>query len=155
MGLPFGIFREPKQTLLSWAPQLRLIANRKEWLYPEFTWQPYQVSISAGGTMTATPSELRGLYIKIGQLILIEIRAVFTTAVAANPIVNLTLPISTSPNGDMGAFTAQVTDGGAGLAGVGVTSAGSSTLQVSRYDGANWGLGAGRIIRVSGAYEAL
>lgn len=152
---PFPIVANIKSTLFSWAPKLRAISNRAEWLGEEFTWTPYQVGISGGGTMTTTPSDLRGLYIKIGEVVLVNIRAVFTTAVAASPIVYLTLPITAGKNGDMGVMNGYAIDGGNNIAAFGVLISGSARMETYRYDGANWGIGAKRTLRIFGAYTII
>lgn len=154
MGLPFGIFREPIQTLKSWAPQLRNIANRKEWLSPEFTWIDYTPGISGGGTMTTTPSDVRGKYIVIGNVVIVGVRAVFTTGGVANATVNVDLPLTTSVEADIFVFNGQIADGG-NVSGYGLPVLGTRTMQVGRYDSAVWGIGASRGFRLFGAYELV
>lgn len=151
---PFPVLSNVSSTLLSWAPQLRAVSDRATWLGEEFSWQSYQPGISGGGTMTTTPSDLRGFYIKIGEIVFVNIRAVFTTAVAANPVVYLTLPLTTGKNGDMNTLMAAVVDGG-NVAGFALGASGASRVEVYRYDGANWGLGANRAIRILGAYTTI
>jgi hypothetical protein len=110
----------------------------------DLVWTEYVIADNGLGTVrfgTFTGSIAR--YIAIGKTCLVYFSITGTTSGVAGTVVNLTLPpftsVSTNQPGN-----AVVVDGGAVIGGF--VQVNDTGISVSKYDGSNWGLGAGRVV---------
>lgn len=117
------------------------------------TWSP---SYSASGSMTYTSvTTSLAAYVRIGKIVLFSLFATGTTGGSASTSLIATLPVTadatfTSANAP---FACTVADGASAIGGVAYI--GSSTqVYATRYDAANFGTGASRVMRVSGWYKS-
>lgn len=110
-------------------------------------WEP---EFHSGMTLTNFDVQTSKYY-SLKDLVFFILSATFTTSVAASNTVSFSLP--SLPEIAYHTFPALVLDG-ANVMGLGILEqAESQFLAISRYDFANWGLGAGRGFRVSGIYK--
>lgn len=119
------------------------------------TWTAWTPTLGATGSMTWTSTAINfAKYIQCGKLIIFAVVAGGTTGGSASSGLTFTLPVTASATwaSNTGLAAANVIDGGSSIAGVCLTTTAVGT--VTRYDAGNYGLGAGRTIRVVGAYEA-
>ena len=111
----------------------------------------FSPTLSGSGSMTiSSPSIATSKYYAIGELVFIEFRATFTIGGTPDLSVQFDLPFNALVSGSMSCV---VIDTSAAISGFALLSSGSKTVSVRRYDGANWGSGAGREIRISGHYS--
>ena len=89
-------------------------------------------------------------YRKIGKAVEFEIKATGTTGGTTSTAVTFTAPVAPA-NADT-VFAAWVDDG-AGVSASGLWDSVNTYIEVHKYDNSNWGLGASRVILVSGSYE--
>lgn len=119
--------------------------NNKEWT----TWTP---TVSNDASMTiGSVSITSAQYAVFGQVVFFNFELTFTTGGSADSDVSVTLPLTTANAVSFGGF---VIDGGSEIGGIAISTAGSATIKVKRYDSANWGLGASRKISLSGCYKS-
>lgn len=140
-------------TLLNWAPKLTAIRSAvTELLTPlEWgTWEPSNVS-GAGTAITRNYCAYFRLFKTVFAIVYLEV----TTTAATSGNVIIPLPIEAKHN-DSGTFyegfSGSCYDGGNVISAYGRIVNGTE-LYASRYDGANWGGGTGRQIRLLGFYR--
>jgi hypothetical protein len=92
-------------------------------------------------------------YVVFGNMMFFRLHVSFTTAGAADPGVVVSFPY-TFPSAT---FTPALVVDGASISGTGVQDIAENTqnLYFRRYDGANWGIGAGKQIRAAGFLEVV
>lgn len=114
-------------------------------------WKTWVPTYGASGSMTYTSvSTTYARYRDDGDKIEFEIRASGTTGGAASNYLTFTLPVS--PANPSTPFYGFVIDGSS-AATFTFWDAGNTFVRVNRYDNSNYGLGAGRILQISGSYE--
>lgn len=116
-------------------------------------WTDYSgtVTYAASGSMTyTTVTTAYYKYFQVGKMVWFQMAASGTTGGTASTDILFSLPVTAASAN--GAFTAWYGDSG-NRPGLGFFN---STTQggVGKVDGTNWALGAGKLIRVSGCYEA-
>ncbi|TXH42143.1 MAG: hypothetical protein E6Q97_36185 [Desulfurellales bacterium] len=154
----FPVGTEVRRTLGLWGQNLTKLANLPvsvgELFYPE----DYDVSLGASGAMTYTLTKLRSSrFFQVGKMVWVQIGVDGTTGGVAAAGINVTLPIPARQDGTadlLAPLSCWVTDGGAVLAGVAYLTLQQKIL-ITRYDGANFGLGAGRNFSIAGWYESV
>jgi hypothetical protein len=108
-----------------------------------------QLAISAGAMTISSLVLNNASYQNPANSVTLNIAATFTTGGAATNAITMTLPqAAVSPT----LLNARVFDNGAWVAGTAVVN--GSTLTVERQDGANFHLGAGEQVQVSGSYQS-
>ena len=148
--LKLPIFPSVRATLSRWAAELRQTAFLK---LGDFIFTSYEPTISSSMTISAVNIAF-ARYLRLGNLVFVAFWASFTTGGVASPTITITLPPDFLVNElGAGAFTCVVLDGGNRLSGVGDFAGAPPVITVGRYDGANFGLGANRVIRIFGGYE--
>lgn len=118
-----------------------------------FSWTP---TLSASGSMTWTSTSVGEARFKMtGKLVSFGIQASGTTGGTASNGLIFTLPITVAAQAitDALAMSGRVQDGGSSLASFAFLS-GSSTVTARKVDSSNYGLGATRVLAVTGFYEA-
>lgn len=137
-------------SLTRWAAEIRAAAIA---FVADFIFKDWAIVVSS--TMTLTLVTIRtARYLQIGNLVIFYTAFSFTTGGAASAVVSFTNPVIPKDlvNGG-GGFSVALTDvAGTTLSGNAILN--GANIDVRRYDGANWGLGAGRDIRCLGVYEA-
>lgn len=142
-----------------WGAELR---SRDVITSDDMTWNRWEPTLSASGTMTLSAIAVDGaFYCQVGNLVFFSLRIPsFTTATAGALYIFISPPIPpdlesvATPLARDTTFAARIIDGGNTCCGFGYfTTEGS--FGVGRYDGANWGLGAGRAIVMGGVYKSL
>lgn len=117
------------------------------------TWTP---TFSAVSPMTWTSVSINTIGYRIrGTMIYILLNATGTTGGTANPTINATLPIAIKSFGGTTILSGSCIPESSTLAGFSYIGDGLSLLNVRRYDGANFGLGAGRGMQVSLEYPII
>lgn len=102
---------------------------------------------SFGGMTTSTFTYYCAKYLSVGQFLAVILHVSFTTGGGGYPLVRIVLPSNfTLPTFNQGG-SVSVADGGANIGGF--CLANSTGMFFGRYDGANWGIGAGREIRAT------
>ena len=119
------------------------------------SWQTWVPTYTQPSTMTFTSvTTVAAKYAKIGKLVFFNIHAAGTTGGTATASIRFSLPITRVASVYTSAAGVTISDGGAIVAAGCVSYASATELDVYRYDGAVWGLGAKRTFIVNGVYEA-
>lgn len=136
-------------SLTRWAAEIRAAAIA---FVADFIFKDWAIAVSS--VMTISTVTIRtARVLQIGDLVIFYTAFSFTTVAAANPVVSFTAPVTPKDllNGG-GAFSVALTDvAGTTLSGSAVLN--GSNIDVRRFDGLNWGIGAGRDVRCLGVYE--
>lgn len=113
-------------------------------------YMPYAPAIAAGGGMTLTGVTVNeAAYWQWGNRVELRVDADFTTVAPASGEITVSLPIdAAAASGTLACF---VRDGGTAAGGV-CSFASTSSLSITRYDGANFAIGAGAGVVLSGFY---
>lgn len=151
MKLALSVGSNWRTTLVSWAAQLARsgILSVSDFLFKK--WAPVVVD---SGTMTVALTETTfAKYLRVGPIAFVLLRVVVTTGgVATNEIMIQGFPLMTSENDQgIGALSGVAFD--TSFVGCNATVSGSLGFLVYRADGANWGIGTGRIIRLFGILQ--
>lgn len=150
MGLKVPILPSVQSTLSRWAAELRGTAFVLFTDLISKSWQPTIRTNTAGAGVVITDTSW-AKYIKIGNWVFVIVRVVVTTSGVATSEIILDLPSSFFTAG-VGCFAVAIVDGGGTIAGAG-SLGDDAGVRITRYDALNFGVGAGRIIRIFGAYE--
>lgn len=152
----FPVGTEVKRTLGLWGQNLTKLANLPSSIGELFQPQDYDITLGASGAMTYTLTTLRSSrFFQLGNMAWVQIGVDGTTGGVAAAGINVTLPLPARKIGTteiLAPLTCWVVDGGAVLAGVAYITSQDKAL-ITRYDGANFGLGAGRNFSLAGWYE--
>jgi hypothetical protein len=130
-----------------------LVSTNGRITLPWFAWlskaqqSSYNPAVSAGAMTISALVVTQAQFAVTGNVCFVELDLSFTTSGTAGNIITVSLPIPPSNNSCVP--SAVITDG-AKVAGLAETLL--FGVDVQRYDGANWGLGAARRIKVSGSY---
>lgn len=112
-------------------------------------WQSWTPEFGGSGSLTFTSGSPTARYFVFGKLCFINLYAAGTTGGSTSTIITFTLPVAAvSGQHTLSAGTADVSTA-AGVAWISEPT----VCSVKKGDGSNWGLGASRVIRVSGFYE--
>lgn len=119
----------------------------------DMKWKNWTPTYDATGSMTWTSITTQiARYFQVGNTVYFQITATGTTGGTANTSVTFTLPVrpvqTTTSDFGGGCLTEDAVEGAGAWR---WTSA--DRIRVFKYDGTNWGLGAGRKIIVQGFYE--
>lgn len=106
------------------------------------------------GAMTYVPTINFARYFQIGKSVSFTLSATGTTGGTPNPQISFNLPITCKAAVVNTVFATFVNDGGSNISGY-TFIASQTTARITKFDATNFGLGSGRIIQVSGSYEAL
>lgn len=131
-------------------PVIANITNTPVFETDPMTWTP---SPSALAPMTLTSPVIDEAYYNVNRWdVEFTARLSTTTATSASAAVRLTAPIASSISSNFPvAGNVVINDGGGNLGGTCIF--GSALFSLGRYDGANFGLGAGRVARIKGKYR--
>lgn len=158
LKLPINAFSW-QSTLTRWATELRsqFFLSEKDFMTPQ-RWEPSVTS--SNPVMTISAVQVDGAkFLRVGDMVWFSCRIPsFTTAGAGAGAVVISAPVTADIEParleNESVFAARVSDGGANISGYGYLGP-DGNIGVTRYDGAIWGIGAGRAIVVSGIYKAL
>lgn len=147
----FPIHRKDKSTLLNWAPLLSRLTSKEDILVDAVDYRTYTPSFSASGAMTWTGvTTYEGFYVLLPPFVFVRVNASGTTGGVANNTLYCSLPIPCPRIFTQG--YGLVSDGaGANIAAMVQTDA-IERLTIRRYDNANFGLGADRLINITTIY---
>jgi hypothetical protein len=110
-------------------------------------------AIAGNGGMTLSAIVVdHAQYVRIGDLIIVELAANFTVGGAVNPTVLATLPVAAPVLTTGRPLACNVSSAGTRIGGSAHIS--GASLEVRRFDAANWTAGAGRLFTCSGFYRA-
>lgn len=113
----------------------------------------YTPTLSASGAMTYTSTSInRAKFSVVGKMCTFQLDFTGTTGGSASNELRATLPITAGHSTTIGCGAGYITDGGSGLSAQSYLQS-TTVLSTLRYDGANYGLGANRLVSVSGNYE--
>lgn len=111
------------------------------------SWMP---TVSGTGGMTVSNVEMQeARFQQIGNVVSVYVALTFTTSGTPAHDVLISTPIT--PSSDGGLLLASITDGGQVN---GQATINGAYIQVGWFDGADWGIGAGKGIVVSGTYRS-
>lgn len=144
----------PKVTLSRWGAEIRGLDFLLGEDFGAERWkQDWDPDVRSTMTLTAlVVSQAR--YLQVGKMVWFKLVASFTTGGVASTIVSFDLPINQGSDGEE-VFNASINDGGNRGATAFTDTGGDLRIVVFRSDGANWGLGASRILRVTGWYQSI
>lgn len=151
MKLTLPVGSNWRTTLVSWSAELTRagIVGIRDFFFR--TWSPI---LSGSGTMTVTLTGTSyAKYLRIGPIAFVLVRVTVTTGGVATNEINISgFPLVTSVD-DMGVggLSGIAFDGG--FVGCASSVSGSQGFSTYRTDGANWGIGTGRIIRLFGILQ--
>jgi hypothetical protein len=117
-------------------------------------WLDWIPTVTAGGSMTVSSvSVVVARYIQIGKMIYFTVRLSMTTGGTADNDILFTLPVATKDTTNTvsvgnGFVTESATVGAFAFSGSSGTVA-----DCRKYDASNFGLGAGKIVAITGHYE--
>jgi len=157
MKIRLPMLSDAESTLSRWGAELRKIffLTEDDFLSSQWKtdWDPVLVS-----TMTISAVSTRvARYFSTGNLVHFCYEVFFTTGGVAATTIQFDLPISVTRGNAEWVFSCLVVDGfGTTFGGVASTIGGENlkTVNVKRYDNANWGLGNSRGILITGFYES-
>ena len=132
------------------SPTSAKIVNDPVYNTDPMNWTP---SPTATAPMTLTTPVVDEAYYAVEQWdVHYTLRITATTATTASAAIRATVPIASDVSTNFPTIGhAIVNDGGGNLAGT--CSIGAGLIIIGRYDGGNFGLGAGRTVRASGEYR--
>lgn len=115
-------------------------------------WEP---TISAASSMTISSSTIEwAKYTIIGKRVFIDIRISFTTAGTASQYVYFTAPPGLAPISSVNlGGGCRIIDITGPIAGTYAWDEALQLFSVTRYDAANWGIGANRLMLITHNYE--
>ena len=119
-------------------------------------WSTWTPTLSGGGSMTVTAGSIgEARYQQVGSRVYYSLVIGFTTGGTANPVVKFTAPVNRSQTvAYAAAGNGSLNDGGLVRAAFCMWSGSlTDTIEIRRFDEANWSLGVGRVARISGFYE--
>jgi hypothetical protein len=126
------------------------IAISKTALGTYTTYTTFLPATAGNGSMTLSSIVTNDAkYTQIGKTVTFQVDVSFTTGGTADAIILFTPPVTPT----VGLYgSCQVADGGE-IGGTYIYDSGSGKVQVRRYDGAVFTLGAGRGFRITGSYQ--
>lgn len=147
----FPIVSNIKQTLQRWRVELVGLADTETNVGELFIWKDWVPTFTASGTMTwTTINNSYAKYINVGKVVFFTLTATGTTGGVASTALRFTVPINKGLSTSSG-VSGIATDPG-NIACVGAFGS-DDRVDVYRYDGANWGLGAARGVTITGFYH--
>ena len=152
----FPVGTEVRRTLGFWAQSLAKLANLPVSVGEIFQPDDYDPVFTASGALTYTVTQLSSArFIQIGNLVWVQVSCNGTTGGVASNTIMVTLPVKARQPDAINRFSALsgwVSDGGNALGAV-VYIGSQGGINITRYDAANFGLGVGRNLSISGWYE--
>lgn len=154
MANSFPIMLSLKATIKNWSIKLSTLSNLLDILRDGLVWKFHPMALGANGTMTFTVVDYSDFkYFILGDTVFFYATASGTTAGVASDYVFFNLPYDISDDIIGQSFATHIVDGGAGSSGFATKGTNGSRVHVHKRDGTNWGLGVGRVFRVSGFYK--
>ena len=93
----FALLSNPLATLRDWAPKVRQIAQRRDWLAPEFKMKTWQPTVTGSGAMTVSAITIREARYCVApgdELVWYSFCITLTLGGTVNNQVNVSLPVS-------------------------------------------------------------
>lgn len=159
LKLPINTFSW-QSTLTRWASELRsqFFLSKADFETPK-TWEPV---FTAQGAMTVGAVQIDGAnYQRVGDFVWFSLRVpYFTLGGVASTLIYVSPPVQPDVDpsnlSNDATFAARVIDPGVAgtISGYGAIAP-TGNFEVGKYTGANWALGAGGAIVMSGIYKAL